>query len=191
MEGVSPFEPTVVGAVRRQWRLVVAIIVGLVIAVGVFALAQPKTYTAAASLTVSDPTGIGVLPTQNLEAPDRYVSDQLAVVHSADFGAAAAKQGLRQKPPLRKPPSWFIAHTSARADAQNSNLLTLSFKAPSAAAAMSGVRADVAAYSDVVKAATAERAAAVGAQLDASIKSLDRRLQQLETSADPSRGLKI
>jgi len=174
MEGVSPFELTVVGAVRREWRLVVAIIVALVFAAGVFALAQPKTYTAAASMTVSDPTGPATLGTQNLEAPDRYVSDQLAVVDSADFGRAAASRGSQEKPPLRKPASWFIAHTSAGADAQNSNLLTLSFKAPSAATAMAGVRAAVAAYSDVVKAATAARAKAVGAQLDQSIRALDK-----------------
>jgi hypothetical protein len=184
MEGVSPFEPTVVGAVRREWRLVVAVIVALVIPVGLFAIVKPKTYTATASLTVSDPSGPGVLGTANPAAPDRYVSDQLAVVHSADFGAAAARRGSQQKPPLRKPATWFIAHTSASADAQNSNLLSVSFKAPSASVAMAGVKAAVAAYSDVVRAATAARAEAVGAQLDQAIQSLDTKLQQLGTSSD-------
>ena len=191
MEGVSPFEPTVVGAVRRGWRLVVAVILALVIPVALFALARPKTYTATASLTVSDPTGVATLGTQQAEAPDRYVSDQLAVVDSADFGTAAAKRGLEQKPPLRKSPNWFISHTTDSANAQNSNLLTLSFKAPSARLAMSGVQAAVAAYSDVVKAATAARSKAVGAQLDALIASLDTRLRQLGTSADPAAATRV
>jgi hypothetical protein len=191
MEGVSPFEPTVVGAVRREWRLVVAVIVAVVIPVGLFALVKPKTYTASASLTVSDPTGPATLGTGTAVAPDRYVSDQLAVVDSADFGAAAARRGAQEKPPLRKSSDWFISHTSASADAQNSNLLTLTFSAPSASEAMAGIRADVDAYGDVVRAGAAARAQAVGKQLDASIQSLDGKLRDLAKSTDPSRADKM
>src|SRR5437899_3259986 len=166
IDGVSPFEPTVVGAVRRHWLLVLAVVAAVVVPVGAFAASRPPTYTATAALTVRDPSGPGVLGTQNAAAPDRYVSDQLAVARSAKFGTAAASRGLLQKPPLRNSASWFISHTSASANAQNNNLLSLSFTASSAPAAMSGVRAVVAAYGDIVRAATADRAKAVGAQLD-------------------------
>ena len=46
MDEVSPFEPTVVGAVGRHWRLVVAVIVAVLVPAGVFAFTRPGVVAA-------------------------------------------------------------------------------------------------------------------------------------------------
>jgi len=184
MDEVSPFEPTVVGAVARHWRLVVAVIVAVLIPAGVFAFTRPASYKATAALTVSDPRGPGVLGGAAPVDPDRYVSDQLVVFSSAPFANAAARRGLQHKPPLKETPNWFLAHTSATAVAADNNVVSVKFAAPSDSEAMAGVRAVVAAYSDVVKASVAAQAKAILAQLDASIRSIDAQLAGL-SAADP------
>ena len=169
MDEVSLFEPTVIGAVLRHWRLVVAVVVAFVVPAGLFALTRPEKHTATASLSVSDPRGPGVLGGQNPEAPDRYVSDQLVVFRSASLADRAARRGLEQKPRLDKPASWFLSHTAASAIAQDNNLVSVAFSAPSDAEAMAGLRAVVGAYADVVRTAVASQAEAILAQLNASV----------------------
>jgi len=143
MDEVSPFEPTVVTAVRRHWRLVVVIIVICTVPAAFYGFTRAASYKATASLTVSDPRGPGVLAGQNTEPPDRYVSDQIPVFRSLALGQRAAERGLEQRPPLRHSASWFLSHISAFATAADNNLLSVSFSAPTAALAMAGVRATV------------------------------------------------
>src|SRR6476620_52220 len=94
MDEVSPFEPTVVGAVVRHWRFVLAVAIAVVIPAGIFAVTRSSPYSATASLTVSDPRGPGVLANAAPTEPDRYVSDQLVVFRSAPLGESAARRGL-------------------------------------------------------------------------------------------------
>lgn len=188
MDEVSPFEPTVLGAVRRHWRLVAGVMVTIVVPVGLFAVTRPASYSAAASLTVSDPRGEGVLNGQSPSAPNRYVADQLAVFGSATFANRAVERGLQQRPPLQETPSWFLKHTSAGAAAQESNLMSISFSAATAPEAMAGLRAAVSAYGDVVRSGVARQAKAIADQLDSSIRALDERLAALRrtSTSDPS-----
>ena len=169
-----------VGAVARHWRLVVAAIVIFVVPVGLYAFSRPASYTASASLTVGDPSGPGVLGGGQPEDPQRYVGDQLVVFRSATFGDAAVAEGLKQSPPLRETSAWYLANTSVTAVATDNNVLSVTFSASSASDAMLGVKAVVAAYSDVVQASTAATANAVEAQLNASIASYDSQLSKLE-----------
>ena len=190
MDEVSPFEPTIVGAVGRHWRFVLAVVVAILIPAGLYAFSRPASYAATAALTVSDPRGQGVLNGAPAEAPDRYVSDQLVVFSSAALGDRAAKQGLHQNPPLRQPANWYLSHTSASAVAADNNVLSVTFTAPSSSAAMAGVRAVVAAYRDVVQASVADQAKAVLNQLNSSIGSLDAQLKALPAS-DPANADRI
>lgn len=181
MDDVSPFEPTVVGAVGRHWRLVVVVVLLCVLPAGLYAFTRPANYTATASLTVGDPRGPGVLAGQSPEPPDRYVSDQLVVFGSAQLGDRAAKHGLAEKPRLNKPSSWYLNRASATATATDNNLLSVSFSAPSAAEAIGGLRATVAAYGEVAQIAAAGQANSVLAQLNSSIRSIDSELTVLGT----------
>jgi Mrp family chromosome partitioning ATPase len=188
MDEVSPFEPSVVTAVRRHWRLVVTVVLVCTVPAALYGFTRPGSYTATAALTVSDPRGPGVLDGQNTEPSDRYVADQVAVFDSLAFGERAARRGREEKPSLKHPSSWFLGHSSAFANSDNSNVLSVSFSAPSAAEAQAGLRAAVAAYGDVTKAAMAAQANAKLAQLNSGIKSLDQTLLRLQgkTGSDPT-----
>jgi Mrp family chromosome partitioning ATPase len=183
MDEVSPFEPTVITAVRRHWRLVVVVTLLCTIPAALYGFSHTSSYKATASLTVSDPRGPGVLANQNAEPPERYVSDQLPVFRSLTLGETAALLGAQQKPPLRHSPTWYLSHISAVATAADNNLLSVSFSAPTASEAMAGLRATVAAYSTVTRTSMANLAKSVQAQLNSSIQSVDARLPALERLA--------
>jgi Mrp family chromosome partitioning ATPase len=187
MDEVSPFEPTVVTAVARHWRLVVIVILVCTVPAALYAFTRPASYRATASLTVADPRGPGVLSGQATEPPDRYVADQLPVFGSLTLGERAAQVAGEQQPPLRHTAGWFLSHTSAAANAQDNNLLTVGFSAPTAADAMAGLRSVVSAYSDVTKAAMRSQANEVADQIKSGIRSLDGRLALLLNHAnDPT-----
>jgi Mrp family chromosome partitioning ATPase len=186
MDEVSPFEPTVVTAVGRHWRLVVIVVLVCTIPAGLYALTRPAKYTATASLTVGDPRGPGVLAGQNTQPPDRYVADQLPVFRSQNLGARAAQVGREQRPSLKESASWYLSRISAAATAQDNNLLSVSFSASSAQIAMAGLRATVAAYSDVTKSSMATQANAVAAQIQSGIDALTVAIAPLQGKTDPS-----
>ncbi len=188
MDEVSPFEPTVVSAVRRHWRIVVIVVLICAIPAALYGFSRPASYKATASLTVGDPRGPGVLAGQNTEPSDRYVADQLPVFSSLTLGERAAQRGLEARPPLKHSAEWFVSHISAFATAQDNNLLSVSFSAPTAAEAMAGIGATVAAYSDVTKAAMASQANAILAQINSGLASLDVRAKALRraTCCDPT-----
>ena len=188
MDEVSPFEPTVVTAVRRQWRLVVVVILLFTVPAALYGFTRAASYKATASLTVGDPRGAGVLAGQNTEPPDRYVADQIPVFSSVALGERAAQRGLAERPPLRQTASWFLSHISAFATAADNNLLSVSFSASSASVAMVGLRATVAAYADVTKASMSAQAKSVLAQLNSTIHSLDAHLAVLQRTGatDPN-----
>jgi Mrp family chromosome partitioning ATPase len=183
MDDVSPFEPTVVGAVARYWRFILVVVLVVTVPVALYAVSRPKTSSATASLTVADPSDQS--GTNNTSDPSRYVSDQLPVFASASLGQHAAVRGRAQRPPLVEPASWYLANVGASASAADSNILSVSFSAPSSADALAGLRAVVGGYSDVVKASTATQAKAISKQLSASIAALDAQLAVLN-SAPPS-----
>lgn len=193
MDQVSPFEPTVVSAVRRHWRLVVVVIIVCTIPAALYGFTRPKSYTATATLTVGDPRGPGVLAGQTTEPPDRYVADQVPVFSSLTLAQRAAKRAVEQQPPLKQPPSWFLAHVSAFSTAADNNLLSVSFAAPTALEAMQGLRATVAAYSDVTKNAMSAEARAVVAQINSGLASLNDRLDALQATVptDPNASSQI
>jgi hypothetical protein len=183
VEEVSPFEPTVFGAIRRHWQLVVAPVVLAVFLVGAYSATSATAYRATGSLTVTDPRGPGLLGGQERTDPERYVSDQLAVFDSATFGERGSALGAEQRPPLVRSPQWFIDHTTAGASAQVSNLVSVSFSSESRSEAMTGLRVAVAAYQDMIANATGEQARTVEEQLDAAVTALDEQIALL--SADP------
>jgi Mrp family chromosome partitioning ATPase len=176
---VSPFEPTLVGAILRHWRLVLVVITALVIPAGLYVSTRPAEYTAKSSLIVADPRGPGVLGAQNPAVPERYVADQLAVFTSATLAGQAAENGRELRPPLNHSPGWFLSHASAKAVAKDNNVISITVKGSSAAEAMAAARAVTSAYSDVVKKAVGAEASAIKAQLDASISSIDASLTAL------------
>src|SRR4051812_19688707 len=182
MDAVSPFEPTVVSAARRYWLFILVVVLVVTVPVGLYAVTRPSSSSATASLTVSDPRGPGTLGGQSPADPDRYVSDQLVVFRSANLGVRAARHAAAQKPPLKETSAWFAAHTSATASAQDNNVLSVSFSAPTGAEAIGGLRAVVAGYGDVVKASAASQAKTVLQQLDSSINLLDTQLAALRAA---------
>jgi Mrp family chromosome partitioning ATPase len=175
MDDVSPFEPTVVGAVARYWRFILVVVLVVTVPVALYAVTRPKTSSAMASLTVADPSDQSG-GNNTTSDPSRYVSDQLPVFQSASLGQHAAVRGRAQHPPLVEPASWYLANTSAAASAADNNILSVTFSAPSSAEALAGLRAVVGGYSDVAKASTATQAKAISKQLDTSIAALDAQL---------------
>jgi hypothetical protein len=178
-EGVSPFEPTLIGAVLRHWRLVLAVVTALVVPAVLYVSTRPAVYTTKSSLIVADPRGPGVLGGQNPADPNRYVADQLAVFTSATLAGQASERARALRPPLNQSPRWFLSHTSASAVAKDNNVIAVTVTGSSAAEAMAAAGAVTSAYSDVVKKAVAAEASAIKAQLDASVASIDASIAAL------------
>lgn len=80
MEDISPFEPTVLGAMWRfKWLTI--LIAGLVTALAVgYAYLSPEKYEGVASLLVEDPQASALFDTGNIQSPQRYVADQVAIL---------------------------------------------------------------------------------------------------------------
>jgi Mrp family chromosome partitioning ATPase/capsular polysaccharide biosynthesis protein len=178
MDEVSPFEPSVITAVRQHWRLVIVAVLVFTVPAGIYAATRPATYKATASLTVGDPRGPGVLAGQEKEPSERYVADQLPVFRSVSLGQRAAERGQKQAR-LSHSARWYLSRISATA-AEDSNLLAVSFTGPTEAIAKAGLRATVFAYADVTKAAVAAQANEIRAQLDTSIRGVDVRISVLQ-----------
>ena len=184
-EAVSRFEPTVIGAFRRYWRFVFAVVivtrypgraVRLHPARGLYGQGLADRLRTRADRACSAgrilPIPAGTSPTSWQCSPARI------------WRLASSARAKTLKPPLDESPGWFLAHVSASGSATNNNVISVAVKGSSAAQAKAAADAVVSAYSDVVKQSMAAQASAIRDQLDTSIASIDDALAQLTGHTD-------
>ena len=170
------FEPTVFGAVRRYWVMVLAVAMAALVAAVGYSLAQGKIYRAYGNATVPAPTplqGEQVNAGQDLDSQvlllqSQDVAQRAAsianrklggnVLTAGDFAGAGSK--LVIVPPVTATPGGYGA-----------SLIALSFSWPDARVAQVGVNA-------VLQAFDVARSAAITAQANATITGIDQALAQ-------------
>ena len=168
----SRFEPTVFGAMRRYFVLVIAVAVAvMVIAVG-YTLKQPKIYSAAAAVTVPPPL---TLQGQNA-SPGQYLDSQVLLLQSQSVAQQAVgiandelgKNTLTSHNFSSYGGSLVVAPpATATAGNYGASIIGVSFKGPTAEIAQVGLASMLQAYN-------AARTAAVVAQESDAITALNQ-----------------
>lgn len=171
----TTLEPTVAGAMRRYWWLV--LVGGVLGGVLGFALAESTTteYTATAALIVEDPrlaSLSGTAPT-----PERYVADQVAIIESTlvaeEASQVAAAAGSDLSPDDLE--SRLAVSTFA-----NSNRVVIVYRSSSPEAARLGADSIAEAYQEVRRTEARRNFADTLERLDRSIETLNERVTDIQ-----------
>jgi Mrp family chromosome partitioning ATPase len=177
MNDVSPFEPSLVGAVWRD-RVLVACVLAASLAIAIaYTVTRPAQYKATAQLIVEDPrTG-----TQGAAPQERYVADQAAVLGSLNVATEAAKVDASRKSPLGLSARTYLEDTSISLAAQDSNQISVAFSAATEGTAVAGVDNVVTAYRNVLRANAERRVAGQLARVESRLVEVEQELTQIET----------
>ncbi|TML89700.1 MAG: hypothetical protein E6G06_14120 [Actinobacteria bacterium] len=174
MTDTSPFEPSLVGAIWRDRRLVVLVLLvsfGLAIA---YAVTRPVRYTAAASVLVEDPRDQA-----GGDPPERYVADQAAVLRSSNVAREAVRIDRARKTPVGLPTAFYLKHVTMTLSARDSNLIRVSLSTSTATTAKLGVDNVVQAYKSVLRTNAITKFEGTLGQIDAELARIDGELTAL------------
>jgi Mrp family chromosome partitioning ATPase len=190
----SRFEPTVFGAMRRYFALVIAVAVAVtVIAVG-YTVKQPKIYRASAAVTVPLPL---TLQGQNA-SPGQYLDSQVLLMESQSVAGQAvgiANDQLGSKTLTSKDFSAYGGSlvvsppTTATAGNYGASIIGASFTGPTAEIAQVGLASMLQAYNAARTAAVVTESSAATTSLNQAINMINGLLTQVNkqlTSPDPT-----
>jgi Mrp family chromosome partitioning ATPase len=171
----TTLEPTVAGAMRRYWWLV--LVGGVLGGVLGLALAESTTteYTAAAVLIVEDPrlaSLSGTAPT-----PERYVADQVAIIESTLVAEEASQVAAAAGTDLS---SDDLENGLTVSTFANSNRVVIVYQSPSLGAARLGADAIAEAYQEVRRTEARRNFADTLERLDRSIETLNLRVTDIQ-----------
>ncbi len=186
-EEAGLFEPTILGSVRRWWRLVIAVFV-LFLVLGLLATRLqplPDIWTSEASLVVQDPK-TGALFDQNNAQPGRYVENQVAFIESTPVARRAAQIASRQ-PGVDLTTEEIAAGLTVLASAAN-DVIRLTFSADGERNAIEGVNAVITAYQEVVVEEAKRSLEDVVARLEELIADSDERIAALDSQIEEHGG---
>ncbi len=186
-EETGLFEPTILGSVRRYWRVVVVVfalflMLGLI---GTRLQPLPDIWTSEASLVVEDPK-TGALFDQNNAQPGRYVENQVAFIESTPVAKRAAQIASRE-PGVDLTTEEVAAGLTVLASAAN-DVIKLTFSADGEPNAIEGVNAVIAAYKQVVVEEAEQSLEDVVAQLEELIANSDERIAELDRQIEEQGG---
>lgn len=178
----SRFEPTVLGALRRFWPIVV--VAALLSAAGavVYTLVVPERYRAVATITVPATSA-----TQG-ENSDQYLDSQVLLLKSEDVADRAvriANAGLkadRLRPYDLSPDAdnlKIIPPQGSTPGAYGSTIITVSFTWPDATVAREGANAVLQAFDDA-------RAATITAEGQAAVAAIEKAMADARTRGQRS-----
>lgn len=174
MTDSSPFEPSLVGAIWRDRRLVVLVLlVSFALAIA-YAVTRPVQYTATASVLVEDPRDQG-----GGDPPERYVADQAAVLRSSNVAREAVRIDQGRKPPVGLPMAYYLKHAAVSLSARDSNLIRVSLSTSTDTAAKLGVDNVVQAYKSILRANATTKFEGTLGQIDAELARIDVGLTAL------------
>ena len=168
------FEPTVFGAVRRYWVMVLAIAMAALLAAVGYSVAKGKVYRAYGSVTVPAPAS---LQGQQADAA-QYRDSQVLLLESQGVAQRAASSANRELGGNVLTAGDFVGTTgklviappvTATPGGYGASITVLSFSWPDARVAQAGVNAMLQAFDDASSAATT-------AQANATIAGIDQAL---------------
>ena len=182
MDEISPFEPTVLGAMWR-FRWLVLVIVAVVAGLSLFyGITRPLRNEATAVLVVEDPRASSLFDIGNVSRPERYVANQAAILQSTAVAERAAEIAAPDAPLLADPAEILLGlDVFWSRDGDNIGLV---FTAEEPDVAVIGVNAVVTAYRELRQQTTAAGFTDALAQLDDSIADVDDQLASLQVEID-------
>jgi polysaccharide biosynthesis transport protein len=83
------FEPTLLGAARKHWRLVLVFAIGGLVAAWLIHSALASAWVAEASMVVENPENSQLFDEQAAGSPERYTADQVAIIESTPVATRA------------------------------------------------------------------------------------------------------
>ena len=172
--GVEPFrfEPTVFGAVRRYWAMVLAVaFVAMAAAIG-YSLKQPKIYEAQASVTVPQPVSLqGQTPAQYFDSQVLLLQSQDVAQRAVSIADGALRSKLLDASDFSGSGSSLVITppTTATPGGYGASIIMVSFKSPSATIAQVGANAVLQAFDDA-------RYLAIAAQASRAIAAINRAI---------------
>ena len=183
MTDTAAFEPSLVGAIWRDRRLVAGVLVASLALAIVYAVTRPALYTATASVLVEDPHAQGTS-----DPPERYVADQAAVLRSSNVAREAVAIDQQRKPPVGLSMAYYLKHAVVSASARDSNFMRVSLSASTPTAAKLGVDNVVQAYKSVLRSDAQTKFEGTLNQIDAELTRIDAELSGLtqQIKAAPS-----
>lgn len=189
MAADEALEPTLLGAIRKYWALVlVTTIVGA--AVGIFVLKERASWVAESSILLENPQLSQLLDREPSSSPQRYVADQVAVLDSA----AIRQRALEIAEQTTADGSIRISDTMNAAEVTStpqSGLIEVVATHENAELAVAVANAIPAAYeeyreqetSKAVASAVSEFEAAI-ARVDTELESISERIAQIRAESD-------
>ncbi len=169
MEPMSPFEPTILGAVWRHRLLVAAC--GAIAVVMVLIVWPPgaREYRARASLVLRPPSSSDP---QFTAQPSRYAADQIAIIESRPVAERALEVAARDgvDPGMRA--REVMDRSKVSGTVEKNNLVNVTFQARTPRVAIAMANAVVTAYRDTRQ----SRSAAALRQIDTSLENVERQL---------------
>ncbi len=180
MDDISPFEPTVLGAMRKYWWLVIFIVVATTALAIVYSRYSPARYRATANLVVEDPLATSLFDVGAAASPERYVATQAAILGSVlvTERAAEAEDSLGDAEAVL---DGLIVIWD-----EDSNLIQVVFTSDDLESAVVGANAVASAYFQVRREATSTSFSAALVQLDDSIAEVEVQLADLQAQIDTS-----
>jgi Mrp family chromosome partitioning ATPase len=151
-----------------------------------YALLSPVSYQATANLVVEDPATTGLFDISRVQAPQRYVADQAAILRST----VVAERAATAEPALPDPEA-VVDGLDVFWDGE-SDLIQARFTADDADSAVKSANAVINAYAEVVAERTSGSFAAATVQLEDSIAEVETQLTdlqqeiQLQIQGDPA-----
>jgi Mrp family chromosome partitioning ATPase len=186
MDNVAADEVSVVRTLTRYWWLFGLILVGALALAVLVDRSRPVEYEATAGVIVEDPrasalfeiTDFGRPSTQNSE---RNLADQVEILRSSEI-AAAAGTNLGGRFELQ-----YILRNRTIAGDLNSNLIEVSFTAPTPEDAQAGANAIALAYQELRRSQVEEAAAVALASVEALIQALDTDIAEIDLEVEAAR----
>ena len=173
--GAAPLrlEPTVFGAVRRYWVMVLVVAVVITVATVGYALKQPKIYQAQASVTVPQPVSLqGQTPAQYFDSQVLLLESQNVATQAASIANGALRSNSLAVSDFSGPGSSLVITppTAAAPGGYGASIIAVSFTGPSARIAQVGANSVLQAFANA-------RSATIVAQADATIADINRTIQ--------------
>lgn len=171
----------------RQYPLVMAAFIVLFAVVGAaLASAWPSVFEATAGIVVEDSRGSELFDNTRPADPERYVADQVAILESRLVAERASEIVSIVDPDQSITTGEFLASSSFSFN-QDTDFVTIRFRAGNPAAAMAGANAIGLAYQEVVERILASDAETAIGRLDDAIDSVVADIASLQHEIESMR----
>lgn len=177
-------ERTLFGAVWHYRWLALFLLIVFAAAGFAYTVTQPVQYFASATLIIEDPRASTLFQSLAGVSPQRYITDQVAVLASTTVADKAAEIARPIAPSLD---SDAILEGQRIQSDSSSNAILVGFVAADPTLAETGANAIVSAYQDVRRDQAVENAASALEQLDNKILAIEGDLLDIRASLDQLR----